>query len=62
MTQRRFIADEYSADQAALIAEHAGHLVRVLRVRVGQEFDIATGSIVRRGRILLSAMGVLNSN
>ena len=51
MTRRRFIADEVSGDRAALVGEHADHLVRVLRVRVGQDFDIATGSVVRRGRI-----------
>ena len=51
MTRRRFIADEVSGDRAALIGEHADHLVRVLRARVGQDFDIATGGVVRRGRI-----------
>jgi 16S rRNA (uracil1498-N3)-methyltransferase len=51
MTRRRFIADEVSADRAALVGEHADHLSRVLRARVGEEFDIATGEIVRRGRI-----------
>ncbi|HUC28201.1 MAG TPA: RsmE family RNA methyltransferase, partial [Candidatus Acidoferrum sp.] len=34
-----------------LIGRHADHLIRVLRARVGQEFDISTNSIVRRGRI-----------
>jgi 16S rRNA (uracil1498-N3)-methyltransferase len=51
MTRRRFIADEVSGDRAALVGEHADHLVRVLRARVGQEFDIAIGEAVRRGRI-----------
>src|SRR5580658_2287810 len=51
MTRRRFIADESSGDRAALVGEHADHLVRVLRARVGQDFDIATGETVRRGRI-----------
>lgn len=51
MTRRRFIADEISGDRAALVGEHADHLTRVLRARVGQDFDIATGSVVRRGRI-----------
>ena len=51
MTRRRFIADEVSGDRAALVGEHADHLVRVLRARVGQEFDIATGETVRRGQI-----------
>jgi 16S rRNA (uracil1498-N3)-methyltransferase len=51
MTRRRFIADEVSGDRAALVGEHADHLVRVLRARVGQDFDIATGGAVRQGRI-----------
>ena len=52
MTRRRWIADEVSGNHAALTGDHADHLVRVLRARVGQEFDIATGAVVRRGRIL----------
>jgi 16S rRNA (uracil1498-N3)-methyltransferase len=51
MTRRRWIADEFSGNHAVLIGDHADHLIRVLRARVGQEFDIATGSVVRRGRI-----------
>lgn len=52
MTRRRWIADEVSDNRAALTGEHADHLIRVLRVRIGQEFDIATGTSVRRGSIL----------
>ena len=51
MTRRRWIADEVSANHAILVGSHADHLSRVLRARVGQEFDIATGEEVRRGRI-----------
>jgi 16S rRNA (uracil1498-N3)-methyltransferase len=51
MTCRRFIADEISGDRAALVGEHADHLARVLRARVGEDFDIATGTSVRRGQI-----------
>ncbi len=51
MTRRRWIADEFSGNQAALRGEHAEHLVRVLRVRIGDEFDVATGTSVRRGRV-----------
>jgi 16S rRNA (uracil1498-N3)-methyltransferase len=51
MTRRRWIADEVWGNQAALTGEHADHLIRVLRAHLGQEFDIATGSVVRRGRI-----------
>ena len=55
MTRRRWIADEFSDNRAALIGEHAGHLIHVLRARVGQEFDIAAGNAVRRGRIVAIA-------
>lgn len=55
MTRRRWIADEATADTAALLGKHALHLSRVLRARVGQEFDIAIPangqSEVRRGTI-----------
>jgi 16S rRNA (uracil1498-N3)-methyltransferase len=51
MTRRRWIADEVSGGHAALIGAHADHLSRVLRARVGQEFDIATAADVRRGRV-----------
>lgn len=51
MTRRRWIADEVSGDRAALTGDHADHLARVLRARVGQEFDISAGTNVRRGRI-----------
>jgi 16S rRNA (uracil1498-N3)-methyltransferase len=52
MTRRRWIADEVSGDRAVLTGEHAGHLIRVLRVRVGEEFDIAAGVVVRRGTVV----------
>jgi len=51
MTRRRWIADEVCGDRAALVGEHAAHLARVLRARVGQEFDIAAAGRVRRGRV-----------
>lgn len=51
MTRRRWIADEISGDRAALVGAHAEHLARVLRARVGQEFDISAGGRVRLGRI-----------
>ncbi len=52
MTRRRWIADEVSGNRAALIGEHAIHLVRVLRARVGQEFDIVANAVLRRGTIV----------
>jgi len=48
---RRWIADEVFGNRAFLIGTHADHLSRVLRARIGQEFDISSGSEVRRGRI-----------
>ena len=51
MTRRRWIADEVSGNRAALVGEHADHLVRVLRAKVDQEFDIIALGIVRHGRI-----------
>jgi 16S rRNA (uracil1498-N3)-methyltransferase len=52
VTRRRWIADVVCGDRAALVGEHAAHLVRVLRAEVGQEFDIAAGDEVRVGTIV----------
>jgi 16S rRNA (uracil1498-N3)-methyltransferase len=52
MTRRRWIADEVKDNRAYLLGAHAEHLSRVLRVRVGQEFDVSAGDQLRRGRVL----------
>src|SRR5512143_3621951 len=52
MTRRRWIADEAKGDTAALIGEHALHLSRVLRARIGQEFDVVTPAGVRVGTVV----------
>lgn|SRR5215475_8085249 len=52
MTRRRWIADEVSGDRALLLGKNAEHLSRVLRARVGQQFEIATPSGVRLGEIV----------
>lgn len=52
MTRRRWIADEVSGNRAALVGPHAEHLAVVLRARVGQQFDIATGERLRVGRVM----------
>jgi 16S rRNA (uracil1498-N3)-methyltransferase len=52
MTRRRWIADQVSGDRAFLLDRNAEHLARVLRARVGQEFEISTGDEVRLGRIV----------
>ena len=51
MTRRRWIADEYTSDRAALLGSHAAHLSRTLRVRVGQDFEVACGDRVRRATV-----------
>jgi 16S rRNA (uracil1498-N3)-methyltransferase len=52
MTRRRWIADEVVGNHAVLTGSHAGHLTRVLRTHVGQEFDVVAAGILRRGRIV----------
>jgi 16S rRNA (uracil1498-N3)-methyltransferase len=51
MTRRRWIADEVQGDRAMLLGDHAAHLVRVLRARVGQKFDISTNGELRLGTV-----------
>ena len=51
MTRRRWIADEVTNDRAALSGAHAAHLSRTLRARVGQEFEVACGDVVRRATV-----------
>jgi 16S rRNA (uracil1498-N3)-methyltransferase len=55
MTRRRWIADQVNGDSASLLGDHAIHLTRVLRAKVGEEFDIAISvdgqARVRRGAI-----------
>lgn len=57
MTRRRWIADEWTATHAALLDAQAAHLARVLRARLGQQFDIVAGDSVRRGVIVNVAEG-----
>jgi 16S rRNA (uracil1498-N3)-methyltransferase len=51
MTRRRWIADRFSDDHAELLGQNAAHLAKVLRARVGQEYDIVCGELVRLGTI-----------
>jgi 16S rRNA (uracil1498-N3)-methyltransferase len=51
MTRRRWIADEVLGNRAVLTGAHADHLVRVLRARIGQEFDIVAKAAVHHGRV-----------
>ncbi|HMC31872.1 MAG TPA: RsmE family RNA methyltransferase [Candidatus Angelobacter sp.] len=56
MTRRRWIADEVDLgrNRAALLGENAVHLARVLRAKVGQQFDMVLpggDSTVRTARV-----------
>lgn len=51
VTRRRFLADEVHGSTAVLTGKNAAHLARVLRARVGQEYEIASMGDVRVGRI-----------
>ncbi len=55
MTRRRWIADHVAGDRAFLVGQNATHLFRVLRARVGQEFDIAADGLVRLGTIVAAS-------
>ena len=51
MTRRRWIADEVAGDRATLRGQNAYHLARVLRAKVGQQFDLVADGRVRQARI-----------
>jgi 16S rRNA (uracil1498-N3)-methyltransferase len=56
MTRRRFIADTWSPStghptQAALTAEQALHLARVLRAQPGQLFDVVANGFLHRAEV-----------
>lgn len=57
MTRRRWIADEFTPQSAALTGAHAAHLARTLRARVGQEFDVTCGERVYRATVSSVADG-----
>ena len=59
MTRRRWIADEWDETTAALTGTQADHLARVLRARVGMEFDIVAGGIVHRGVVATIETGAV---
>jgi 16S rRNA (uracil1498-N3)-methyltransferase len=47
MTRRRWIADRVEGDHAWLLGPNANHLFRVLRVKVGQTFEVAADGVPR---------------
>ena len=54
MTRRRWIADRVQGDRAWLLGPNANHLFRVLRVKIGQEFDVAADGILRSAKVVLA--------
>ena len=55
MTRRRWIADRVEGDRAYLLGPNAAHLFRVLRVKVGQRFDVVAGGVPRWGEVVAAS-------
>lgn len=52
MTRRRWIADRVEGNRAFLLGPNANHLFRVLRVKIGQEFDVAANGVLRLAKVV----------
>jgi 16S rRNA (uracil1498-N3)-methyltransferase len=55
MTRRRWIADRVEGDRAYLLGPNAAHLFRVLRVKVGQSFDVVADGVPRWGEVVAAS-------
>jgi 16S rRNA (uracil1498-N3)-methyltransferase len=55
MTRRRWIADRVEGDRAWLLGPNANHLFRVLRVKVGQEFDVVADDVPRAATVVFAS-------
>jgi 16S rRNA (uracil1498-N3)-methyltransferase len=55
MTRRRWIADRAEGDRAFLLGPNANHLFRVLRVKIGQEFDVAAGGVLCSAKVVFAS-------
>lgn len=55
MTRRRWIADRVQGDRAFLLGPNANHLFRVLRVKIGQEFDVAADGLLRSAKVVFAS-------
>ena len=55
MTRRRWIADHVEGDRAFLLGPNANHLFRVLRVKIGQEFDVAADGVLRSAKVVFAS-------
>ena len=51
MTRRRWIADEFDTTTASLTGAQAAHLIRVLRVKTGMQYDVVAGEHVHRATV-----------
>ena len=55
MTRRRWIADRVEGGRAWLLGPNANHLFRVLRVKVGQEFDVAANGVLHSAKVVFAS-------
>ena len=55
MTRRRWIADRVEGDRAFLLGSNANHLFRVLRVKIGQEFEVAADGVLRSAKVVFAS-------
>ena len=55
MTRRRWIADRVEGDRAWLLGPNASHLFRVLRAKVGQEFEVAANGVLRSAKVVFAS-------
>jgi len=55
MTRRRWLADRVEGDRAYLLGPNAAHLFRVLRVKVGQRFDVVADGVPRWGEVIAAS-------
>ncbi len=55
MTRRRWIADRVEGDRAFLLGPNAAHLFRVLRVKIGQTFDVVADGVPRFAEVIAAS-------
>jgi len=55
MTRRRWIADRVEGKRAFLLGPNASHLFRVLRVKIGQEFDVAADGVLHSAKVVFAS-------
>jgi 16S rRNA (uracil1498-N3)-methyltransferase len=55
MTRRRWIADRVEGDRAFLLGPNAAHLFRVLRVKIGQTFDVVADGVPRFAEVVAAS-------